>query len=86
MEEIVNSWNVQLEQDATTFTNEAVKVCASVVEHYDKRHLSPPRRWRYHYVVIYGAGDSRDKVGIGRECGGDHSATKARIISNASKC
>ncbi len=26
MEEIVNSWNVQLEQDATTFTNEAVKV------------------------------------------------------------
>lgn len=28
VEEIVNSWNVQLEQDATTFTNEAVKVCA----------------------------------------------------------
>ena len=26
VEEIVNSWNVQLEQDATTFTNEAVKV------------------------------------------------------------
>ena len=23
----MNSWNVQLEQDATTFTNEAVKVC-----------------------------------------------------------
>ena len=28
VEEIVNSWNVQLEQDATTFTNEAVKVRA----------------------------------------------------------
>lgn len=26
VEEIVNSWNVQLDQDATTFTNEAVKV------------------------------------------------------------
>lgn len=26
MEEIVNSWNVQLEQDAKTFTDEAVKV------------------------------------------------------------
>lgn len=26
VEEIVNTWNVQLEQDATTFTNEAVKV------------------------------------------------------------
>lgn len=26
MEEIVNTWNVQLEQDSTTFTNEAVKV------------------------------------------------------------
>lgn len=33
MEEIVNSWNVQLEQDATTFTNEAVKVRAGQPKH-----------------------------------------------------
>lgn len=26
----MNSWNVQLEQDATTFTNEAVKVSLAV--------------------------------------------------------
>ena len=31
VEEIVNSWNVQLEQDATKFTNEAVKVFAPLM-------------------------------------------------------
>lgn len=52
MEEIVNSWNVQLEQDATTFTNEAVKVRQPARPDTDRTGIRPTQPYTFSTLTL----------------------------------